>query len=50
MRKLLSLIAAIFLFLPLEGTAQQTTATARIVNAADSFLSSLDAHQRQHIL
>jgi hypothetical protein len=50
MRKLLSIIAAIFLLLPLAAIAQQTAVTAQIVNAANSFLSSLDADQRQHVL
>jgi hypothetical protein len=50
MRKLLYFIAAIFLLLPLEATAQQTAPTARIVDAANGFLSSLDADQRKHVL
>jgi hypothetical protein len=50
MRKLLSIIAATVLLLPASALAQQTEATARIVSAADAFLSSLDAYQRQHVL
>jgi hypothetical protein len=50
MRKLLSIIAAILLALPVSSAAQQTEVTARIVSAADTFLSSLDASQRQRVL
>jgi hypothetical protein len=50
MRKLLSVIAAIFLSLPVSALAQQADATAGIVIAAKTFLSSLDADQRQHVL
>jgi hypothetical protein len=51
MRKLFTNIAAIFVLLPVTGTAQQATAaTARIVSAADAFLSSLDADQRKKVL
>ena len=39
-----------FLLLPLQAVAQQTAETARIVNAAESFLSTLDADQRKHVL
>jgi hypothetical protein len=50
MRNLSSMIALLFLLLPLEAVAQQTAATARIVNATESFLSTLDADQRKHVL
>jgi hypothetical protein len=50
MRKLLSTIAAAFLLLPASALAQQATTTAGIVSAAETFLSSLDAGQRQHVL
>ena len=50
MRKLLSIIAPIFLALPVSAAARQTEVTARIVSAADTFLSSLDASQRQRVL
>jgi hypothetical protein len=51
MRKLFTNIAAIFVLLPVTGTAQQAAAaTARIVSAADAFLSSLDADQRKKAL
>jgi len=50
MRKLISITAATFLLFPASALAQQTAATARIVRAAETFLSSLDAEQRQHVL
>jgi hypothetical protein len=50
MRKLLPIIAAISFSLPMSAVAQQTAATPRIVSAADAFISSLDANQRQHVL
>jgi hypothetical protein len=53
MRKLLPVIALMFLLLGAlaqQTIAQQTAITAQIVNAANSFLSSLDAEQRQHVL
>ena len=50
MRKLLSIVAPIFFSLPLSAAAQQTEVTARIVSAADTFLSSLEASQRQRVL
>ncbi|HEY1945894.1 MAG TPA: DUF3500 domain-containing protein [Bryobacteraceae bacterium] len=50
MRKLLSIIAAILLSLPVSAAAQQSEVTARAVSAADTFLSSLDASQRQRVL
>lgn len=50
MRKLLSVIAAIFLSLSVSALAQQADATARIVSAAETFLASLDSTQRQHVL
>jgi Protein of unknown function (DUF3500) len=50
MRKLLSYFVAIFLVLPLGVPAQQSAVTARIVDAANSFLASLDPDQRQHVL
>jgi hypothetical protein len=48
MTKLLFVFAAIFLALPVA--AQQSDTTARIVSAADAFLASLDANQRQQVL
>jgi hypothetical protein len=48
MTKILFVFAAIFLALPVS--AQQSDATARIVSAADAFLASLDANQRQQVL
>jgi hypothetical protein len=42
--------AAISLLLPMSAVAQQSATTARIVSAADAFLSSLDADQGQHVL
>jgi uncharacterized protein DUF3500 len=50
MRKLLSIIAPLILSLAAQGAPQQTATTARIVNAAETFLASLDASQRQHVL
>ncbi|HTB13075.1 MAG TPA: DUF3500 domain-containing protein [Bryobacteraceae bacterium] len=50
MRKLLPVIAVMIPFLPLTARAQQSTTTSRVVNAADAFLASLDADQRQHVL
>ncbi len=48
--KLLSIIAAIFLSLPVSAVAQQTATTARIVTAAEAFLSALDSGQRKRVL
>jgi hypothetical protein len=42
--------AAISLSLPALSIAQQTATAARIVSAADAFLASLDASQRQSVL
>ena len=50
MRELSIISAVLFLLLPMQGVAQQTTETARIVNATESFLSTLDADQRKHVL
>jgi hypothetical protein len=50
LRKVLSAIAAIFLLLPASARAHQTATASRVVSAADTFLSSLDANQRQHVL
>jgi hypothetical protein len=50
MRKLSIISAVLFLLLPLQGVAQQTTETARMVKATESFLSTLDADQRKHVL
>lgn len=50
MRKSLYLIAALFLSLPLSTVAEQSATTARIVTAAEAFLSTLDAGQRQRVL
>jgi hypothetical protein len=50
MRKLLFVITPIFLALPTSAGAQQAALTARIVNAADTFLASLDDSQRQRVL
>jgi hypothetical protein len=47
---LLFIIAAISLSVPVSAVAQQATTTARIVTAAETFLSSLDAGQRQRVL
>ena len=49
MRKLLA-VAVFLLLLPEPATAQQTAATAHIVSAANNFLASLDADQRQRVL
>lgn len=48
MRNLLSIIALFFLMLPFQAFAQQTA--TRIVNATESFLSTLDTDQRKHVL
>jgi hypothetical protein len=40
MRELSIISAVLFLLLPLQGVAQQTTETARIVKATESFLST----------
>jgi len=50
MRERSSIIAVLSLLLPLKAAAQQTSTTARIVNAAESFVSTLDADQRKHVL
>ena len=50
MRKLLSGLALIILSLPVLSAAPQAAATARIVSAADAFLASLDANQRQKVI
>jgi hypothetical protein len=50
MRILSSTIAALFLMSPQHSVAQQTTATARIVSAAEGFLSTLDADQRKQVV
>jgi Protein of unknown function (DUF3500) len=50
MRQLLFIIAAILLSLPVSAAAQQSEVTARVVSAANTFLSSLDANQRQRVL
>jgi Protein of unknown function (DUF3500) len=50
MRKLLFVIAAISFSLPATTLAQQADTTARIVTAADAFLATLDANQRQQVL
>jgi Protein of unknown function (DUF3500) len=47
---LLFIIAAISLSVPVSAVAQQATTTNRIVTAAETFLSSLDAGQRQRVL
>lgn len=49
MRKLLTLAAILFAVPPL-ARAQQTGTTAEIVRAANAFLSSLSAEQRQKVL
>jgi hypothetical protein len=49
MRKLLA-VAVFLLSLAAPAMAQQTAVTARIVSAANSFLASLDADQRQRVL
>jgi hypothetical protein len=50
MRTLSSISAALFLLLPPQAVAQQATATARIVNATENFLSTLDADQRKQVV
>ncbi len=50
MRKLLVIAAVISLSLTVSSVAQQAATPARIVNAADAFLSSLDANQRKSVL
>src|ERR1700761_5738980 len=50
MKKLISVIAAMLLSLPVWAAAEQSEVTARIVSAADTFLASLDASQRQRVL
>jgi Protein of unknown function (DUF3500) len=50
MRNLQSIVAVFLLLLPLQAFAQPTAATARIVSAAENFLSTLDADQRSHVL
>jgi len=50
MKKLLSILAPLILALPAPVAAQPAVATARIVSAADLFLASLDAGQRQKVL
>lgn len=50
MRKLLVIAAAVFLSLTVSSVAQTTATSARIVSAADAFLSTLDATQRQSVL
>ena len=50
MKKLLGIAAALLLSLPAPAIDQQTAATARIVRAANTFLASLDAKQRQRVL
>ncbi len=50
MRKLPLIAAAIFLSITQLSVAQPTAASSRIVSAADAFLSTLDAAQRQAVL
>ncbi len=50
MKKLLSIVAPILFSLRLSAAPQQTGVTARIVSAADAFLSSLEASQRQQVI
>jgi hypothetical protein len=50
MSNLLFVIAAVSLSLAVSAQAQQGDTTARIVSAADAFLASLDANQRQQVL
>ncbi len=50
MRRPITIISAAFLSIPLSAFAQQAEATARIVSAANAFLSSLDGTQRQRVL
>jgi hypothetical protein len=50
MRKLIAIVAAGFVLLPLSAIAQQAAAGARIVTAADAFLSSLDADRRKQVI
>jgi hypothetical protein len=50
MRELISIVAGGLLALPASAPAQQAATTARIVSAANAFLSALDADQRQRVL
>src|SRR5580704_3935655 len=50
MTRLFAINTAIGLFLTAPSIAQQPDSSARIVNAADAFLASLDAAQRQSVL
>ncbi len=50
MRKPLFVIATTFFLVPWPARAQPAGATARIVSAADAFLATLDANQRQQVL
>jgi hypothetical protein len=50
MRKLFVISAAVSLSLTVASFAQQTAASARIVSAADAFVSSLDDTQRKSVL
>jgi hypothetical protein len=50
MRNLIAIAAAILFSLPPTAGAQQTAATNDIVRAANSFLASLSAEQRQKVL
>jgi hypothetical protein len=50
MKTLLAIAAAILFSLTTPSRAQQTAATADIVRAANTFLSSLNAEQRQKVI
>jgi hypothetical protein len=50
MKSLLAIAAAILLSLTTPSGAQQAGATADIVRAANTFLSSLNAEQRQKVM
>ena len=50
MKKLLAILTAALLLLPSPGKTQQTHSTENIVRAANAFLSSLTAEQRQKVL
>jgi hypothetical protein len=50
MRKLSIFALAVSLSLPVSSVAQPTATSARIVSAAEAFLSTLDATQRQSVL
>ena len=50
MKTIIVLAAAVFLSLPSLSMAQQTAPTAEVVHAANIFLATLSAEQRQKVL